>query len=68
MAKKKPKFDVISPDGFSIHREDTYSSRNEAKKALAEWIKRYEDQGYYSSNKGRIPLDELADYCKVIEI
>ena len=25
-------------------------------------------QGYYSSNKGRIPLDELEKHCELIEI
>jgi hypothetical protein len=28
------------------------------------WIKRYEVQGYYSSNNGRIPLNELENYCQ----
>lgn len=66
---KMKKFDVISPDGFSIHFSDTYSSKKEARKAFEEWKKRYERQGYYSStNYGRIPLDELENYCKIILI
>lgn len=63
------KFDVISPDGFSIHFSDTYSSKKEARKAFEDWKKRYEMQGYYSStNYGRIPLNELENYCKIILI
>jgi len=63
------KFDVISPDGFSIHFSDVYSSKKEAIKAFQEWKKRYERQGYYSStNYGRIPLDELENYCSIIKL
>ena len=59
-------FDVISPDGFSIHFSDTYSSKKQAMKAFDEWKKRYEPQGYYSSmNYGRIPLDELHNYIEI---
>jgi hypothetical protein len=59
------KFDVLSPDGFSIHPIDVYDTPEDAKLAIAEWIKRYEKQGYYSSVKGRIPLDELESWCKL---
>jgi len=38
-----------------------------AKAAFTEWAKRYKSQGYYSSNKGRIPLDELEENCKFPE-
>jgi hypothetical protein len=66
---KMKKFDVISPDGFSIHFSDTYKTKKEARKAFEEWKKRYEMQGYYSStNYGRIPLNELENYCKIILI
>ena len=66
---KKQKFDVISPDGFSIHFSDTYKTREEAITAFCEWKKRYETQGYYSSTKyGKIPLDELENYCQIVKI
>ena len=68
MAKKKKRYDVISPDGFSIHFCDTYNSIEEAEEAFEEWKKRFEKQGYYSSNGGRIPLNELENYCKIILI
>ena len=62
-------FDVISPDGFSIHFSDTYPDKKSAKKALKEWKKNYERQGYYSSVQyGRIPLDELENYCKIVKL
>ena len=62
-------FDVFSPDGFAIDREETYPSVEVALDKLREWIKRYEKQGYYSSVKfGRIPLDELERECHIVQI
>ena len=58
-------FDVISPDGFSIHPVDTYKTKAEAAYAFKQWLKRYEVQGYYSStNYGRIELVDLEDFCE----
>lgn len=58
---------VLSPDGFPIHFSDTYKSIEEAKKAIEEWKKGYERQGYYSSTQyGRIPLNELEKYCDIV--
>ncbi len=61
-------FDVFSPDGIAISREEVYPSQEVAEQKLQEWVKSYEWQGYYSSNKGRIPLDELASCCKIVQI
>ncbi len=58
---------VLSPDGFAIEFEN-YKTKKEAKIALDNWIKRFETQGYYSSNNGRINLDELKDYCEIQKI
>ncbi len=67
MAKKKVKYNIISPDGFSIHMIDTYPSPDAAWNAFEKWRERYEHQGYYSSPRyGRIPLNELKDYCTLI--
>jgi len=57
------KYTMLSPDGFSIEFDKTYTSKKEAEKAFTEWKKRYELQGYYSSNSGRIPLEDLREYC-----
>lgn len=66
--EKADEYDVLSPDGFSIHFSDVYKSREEALEKAKEWIKNYEFQGYYSSVKyGRIPLNEVLDYCKIIK-
>lgn len=61
-------YDVISPDGFSIEREEKYDSPEEAEKALTSWMKRFEFQGYYSSNNGRIPLHQLRSSCQIITL
>jgi hypothetical protein len=62
-------FDVYSPDGFAIDREETYPSPEVAEQKLKEWVKRYEFQGYYSSVKyGRIPLNEIENYCRIVEV
>ena len=61
------KFNVLIPDGFPIHFSKTYKTTQEAKNAIEEWKKAYERQGYYSStNHGRIPLNELENYCEIV--
>jgi Ca2+-binding EF-hand superfamily protein len=60
------KYNVLSPDGFPIHFSKTYKTIKEAKNAIQEWKKRYEFQGYYSSNRGRIDLNELENYCEIV--
>jgi hypothetical protein len=64
----KQRFDVLSPDGFSIHFSDTYPSEKKAMEAFELWKKRYEHQGYYSSNEGRIPLTELHNHIKIVKL
>lgn len=59
------KYDVKSPDGISIRRNGYYSTRTEAGEALEKWVENYTRQGYYSSNMGRIPLEELALHCEL---
>lgn len=62
------KYEILSPDGFAIERESAYKSIKEAKKAFENWKKRYEAQGYYSSNKGRIDILDLEYYCTLIKL
>ena len=58
------KYEVLSPDGFTIEFDRPYyTSKEKAFEAFDKWKKRYEVQGYYSSNNGRISLDELENYC-----
>jgi len=66
--ENKGKYDVISPDGFSITYNEIYQTFDEAHNAFNEWKKNYERQGYYSSNKGRIPLNELDGHCTIIKL
>ena len=65
---KKPRYDVLSPDGFSIHPFKTYPSKEKALDAFEKWKQRYEAQGYYSSNFRRIYLHDLINHCKIVEI
>lgn len=58
-------FDIISPDGIPIDF-DSYKSEKEARKAFKNWAKRFEMQGYYSSNMGRIALQDLPSNCKLV--
>jgi len=62
------KYQIISPDGFPIGYGETYKTKEEAEQAFDTWKQRYTQQGYYSSNKGRIPLDELRYHCELITI
>lgn len=67
---KKKKYDVISPDGFTIRiGVDPFTSIKERDKYFKMWKDRFSRQGYYSSVKyGRIHLADLADYCEWIEV
>ncbi len=68
---KAVRYDIISPDGISIVYGVDYASLEpgeDAMIALDAWVKRFEAQGYYSSNSGRIDLKDLKDNCSYIEI
>lgn len=64
------KYQVLSPDGFTIEFDKwTYPSMKKAKEAFLKWSKGFIGQGYYSSSRfGRIPLNELENYCQFKEI
>jgi hypothetical protein len=62
------RYDIISPDGFPIHPEKTFTQK-EILPAFEEWKQNFIEQGYYSSvGFGRIDLYDLQDYCEVIEV
>ena len=65
--KMKTEYDILSPDGFSISSQ-FFNSIPEAEKAFKDWAKRYEKQGYYSSNNRKIPLTELRNHCRLITV
>lgn len=63
--KKAKKIQILSPDGFTIDfQKSFYKSFDEAMTAFDQWKQRYEGQGYYSSNEGRIPLNDLINHCQ----
>jgi len=59
------KWVVISPDGLPISF-DKWNSREDAETGFNEWLKRFEGQGYYSSVKGRIALQDVQEACRFI--
>jgi len=65
--EKEKKYLIYSPDGFCIDREHKPLKESEIEPTFNEWKKRFEHQGYYSSNGGRIPLEDLADECSIVE-
>lgn len=63
--KPRPRYAVISPDGFTIEIAPSYTSRKKAWNTFEQWRERYAAQGYYASaNYGRIPLEDLHNYCQ----
>jgi hypothetical protein len=67
---KAKKYQILSPDGFTIDFNITYyKSIKQAKEALKNWLQRYKVQGYYSSSKyGKIDLLNIEDYCQLITL
>ena len=62
----KYQYQVYSPDNIAINYDTTYASLAEAKKALALFVTRYTEQGYYSHSNGyRRPLNEIAEKCSI---
>ncbi len=56
------KIDLLSPDGISMFDGKLYDTTEEAIYDFNEWKQRFIEQGYYSSNKGRIQILELYDH------
>ena len=62
-------YEVLSPDGFTIEFDRPYyTSKEKAMIAFNEWKERFRRQGYYSSNNGRIPLEDLENYMTIREL
>ena len=58
-------YNVLSPDGFTISIDD-FKTPEEAHNYLLKWKERFKNQGYYSSNRGKIHFDEILDHCRPI--
>lgn len=54
---------ILSPDGFPISMEP-FETKEEALTFFGDWKKGFKNQGYYSSNNGRIPLEDLENHCE----
>jgi hypothetical protein len=65
---KVQKFRILSPDGFDIRMDKFSYTEKQVQGELEKFTKRYEMQGYYSSNRGRISLEDIADHCSVVLI
>ncbi len=65
MKKKRASVNILSPDSITIRLEH-FETEEEAKAYFDEWLKRFEQQGYYSSNTGRIPLHKVWDCCRYV--
>ena len=65
---KKGKVRILSPDGFDIEMDKVYKPE-EVEAAIEKFIARFKNQGYYStSNRERIPLDQIKDYVSVVPL
>lgn len=59
---------LFTPSGFDTTVEAlVHSSPEAAKEHYDEWVKNFETQGYYSTNRDRIPLSELWDSMQLVE-
>jgi hypothetical protein len=68
---EKQRFIVTGPDGMPIGGLQKYDSKEEAKLAIRVFVNRYRSQGYYYKEvvvRTKIPIDEIADECRIIEI
>lgn len=69
MPTKLVRYDVISPDGFSISRTEYYCSKAEAFAAFEKWKQNFEQQGYYSTaDWEHIPVHQLHEFCTLVKI
>ena len=67
MAKAKY-YRILSPDGIDIRHDKFKYKESEVEAELKAFAKRYERQGYYSSNNGRIHLEDIVDYCTIVAV
>lgn len=63
---KKYEYNILSPDGIEI-RNENFTSYAQAWRYFYKWKKSFENQGYYSSNRGRIKLEDLRNFCSGVK-
>jgi hypothetical protein len=63
---KVQKFRILSPDNIDIRMDKFEYTKKQVPQELEGFAKRYERQGYYSSNRGRIPLEDITEQCSVV--
>ena len=63
----KQRLVLLSPDGIPIHPTASYANKKEAFTAFNKWSKRFKKQGYYSSNMGRIHVEDLPESCSLVK-
>lgn len=59
---------AVSPDGFDMYNGKTYATAEEAKADFEKWCERFQSQGYYSSNRGPIDLDDLYRHMQFVMV
>ncbi len=60
---------ILSPDGFDIAYDETYSSIKEVRTALKAFVANYTHQGYYSTaDREHIDLKDLPERCELITV
>ncbi len=62
--RKTPAFTVIGPDGILI-REKPFGSREAAERGVAEFVARFQVQGYYAGVGSRLGVEEIAGRCTI---
>lgn len=60
-------YNILSPDKISIRLID-FTTEESAMCYYTRWKTKFINQGYYSSNRGKIDLRDLDDLCEFIII
>lgn len=59
---------VFTPDGFPIEKDKLYyDTYIQAEIALENWLKQFQEQGFFESIKGKINISDLESKCVIIK-
>lgn len=68
-SKKQKRYDVLSPDGKTIRNNvPPFESLKARSEYFDNWKMQFARRGYWSPKKGLIPLSNLKENCKWIEV